>query len=207
MSYLSILMSDEDEFINLEDIIPTVTFKDENFDKDAELDDTGESCYQIQSNDNTNTSIILEVGKFTEIPSILINKFDMSPKIRCIISSCFYDTNSLVSVESLCKFSMLKLLVNYNNGQTLNPLGCLLLNFNTFDHKVKKKSIVHYLSNKSSKIDLEGFWTVSFHFEEKMIMFEKYKEYLGNNMMIEQLMKYLFDDRVQSIIDRLVNLC
>lgn len=201
-------MSDSEEFVNLEDILEAhkqdVDFKDDNFDKDQELEDTGSLVYQIQGEDNLDIGFIQEVGIFTKTPGVLINQFDMSTTVRCILSSCFYNKYELKNIADNCQFAMLKMLVNYNNGKTLNPIGCLLVNFNSFEHKSKKKSITEYTSNRSNKKQLKGFWTISFHYKEKKILLQKYKNYLGNKKMIDQLMKYLLDSHVQSIIEELI---
>lgn len=203
-------MSDS-EYISLKDI--SIRSVDEYFDKDLELDESGEPVYQIQSEllDNSISSsrtCIMKVGLFLKTPTVLIHKFDLTPKVRCLVVSELYSESDIITAAAVCRFNMIKLVVNFiksKNDDTLVPIGCILLSFNTFDHKVKKKSIMEYVSsNKDSIQELNGFWTVSFHFKNKMIVLEKYKSYQGTQQMIDNMIKHIADKDVRDIIDQLV---
>ena len=184
-------MTDSEEYVDLKKAT-NLTYKDEYLDEDLYLDDKCVSGYQVQSMDNTNWSYIIEVGKFTKIPSVIINKFDLSPKVKCIITSCFYDKKTLI--ESNGTLSMIKLLINSNTDQ-LRPVGCLLLNFNTTGNLLD-------CLYKGAKLD--GYWTITFHIKDRLIILEEYRKYLGNSKMIEELITHVLDDRIQHIINKLI---
>jgi len=112
----------------------------------------------------------------------------------------FFSANELKELENNCRFNMQRIIVNYNNGQTLIPIGCLSLNFHTFDHKQNDKSILDYVST-----NLKGFFSIMFHYENKVMRLENIREYLGNARMVELMIYYLISDEVQSKIRTLIN--
>ena len=95
-------------------------------------------------------------------------------------------------------FPMIKILINHNNDDKLNPIACLLLNFNS------NKSVLNNISTIDNKINLEGFFTISFHFAEKYTNLEKFNQYTGEKKMIEKMIYYLLTNEIQDLINELL---
>lgn len=196
-------MSDsDDEYMDISDI--NFNKKDENFDKAEDLKKEGFPVYQIQSKSNNSIGYIMNVGLFTKVSDVIINKFNISTQIACIMMSCIHDKNNLKSRSNFCEFEMIKILINHNNGIKISPIASMFLNFNTFDHKVKKKSIMEYVSTKDNKKKLEGFFTITLHFKDKKVILEKYKTYLGIKKLIDEMIRNLADNKVKNIINELI---
>src|SRR5690606_14697995 len=106
---------DENNYISLKDIQVTPTYTDDNYDNNKYI-------YQIQrSSDNECGGYIMEVGISNSIVDVIINKFDINTKIKCIIVSTIFNKDTLTTVSESCVFNMIKIIINYNDGQKLTP--------------------------------------------------------------------------------------
>ena len=151
-----------DKYINLSDL------------KANKIDDhyDGYPVYQIQPDVHNSRAVIIEVGRFKkgDVPDIIINKFDVSTKQRCIMASSIYSLDELKNIETTCSFPLIKIVVSHNNESKLNPVGCMILFFHTFNHSKDKRSIESYISTNNDKIWLDGFFSISFHFNDKKVI-------------------------------------
>ncbi|AYV82305.1 MAG: hypothetical protein Homavirus28_1, partial [Homavirus sp.] len=134
--------------------------------------------------DSKNYACIMEVGKITNTGDIMINKFDLNKKIRCIMVSTIYNKEQLIEASNTCRFNMIKIIINYNDGQKLIPICYMTLNFNFFDHIKEKKSIINYISTKNSIIKLNGIYYISLHYTDnisrKYVRLKNFETYLGH---------------------------
>lgn len=190
-------MSDQ-EYINLSDL--KVNYIDDHHDEE----NLGQPAYQIQPQPNTDKAIIIEVGKLAEQTDILINQFNISSNEKCIITSSIYHLNDLKELESDCKFPLIKIYVNYNNQKKLIPIGCMILFFHTYVHIKEKKGIDEYLSTKDNKKLLSGFYSISFHFDNKKIIMENTKEISTIMVMIDKMIEYLASQKIRDVIQDLI---
>ena len=210
----------DDEYISLasiksnwEGVEGVAVDADEYYDKDLELDESGELVYQVQSQLDPTTNdcltCIMAVGRFMQVPNILIHRFDLNHNVRCLIVSELYNQKDLIEAAKVCRLNIIKIAINkvqtHRKEETLTPVGCILLSFNTFDHKVKNRDIIEYVSkSKESTQALQGFWAVSFHFKDKMTVLEKCKSYTGTKSMIDNMIRHLNNSTVRDIVDSLV---
>lgn len=190
-------------YLNLDEICEEIeqNYVTEN-DYFKSLDKNSQFIYQIQ---NKNNSIYLvEVGKFIKSSNVLINKFDYTPKYKCILVSKLYSHKELDIDLTLCTFDMIKLIINYNNGINLKPIACIKLSFNTFKHVQNKMSILEYRDN-NTKLGkkLKGFYTIKFNFKNKYINLGVYKEFLGVDKFIEIMIEHFKSENIMNIINAL----
>jgi hypothetical protein len=170
--------------------------------------DTEVSVYQIQPLKNTSYAIIKEVGKFEESLDILINTFEISTREKNIIVSIAMSKKDLVYIENKFRFPIFKLTTNYNNGQRLKPVSAMFFNFHTFEHhqsNIDGDSICNYLTNKDA-VDkkLNGYYSISFHFNENKIILEKFKTCDNTILMIDKMIEYLASDKIREIVNKLL---
>src|SRR5579885_2387926 len=110
-----------------------------------------ENIYQIQSLKNKKKSCIMFVGFMKKTNDILIKEFDLQTKFKCYMISKIYSKDTLKEIEKNCKFPMIKIIISSNNQTNLIPISFLSFNFHTYDHFIKKLSIIEFLSNKELK--------------------------------------------------------
>ncbi len=191
--------SNDEEFVSLENLGKKINFVDK--DHDIIINDP---VYQVQGIHKTRKAYIMEVGKFNNPPEILINKFDISLKERCIITSSIFSLDDLKSLETKCSFPMIKIIVNYNNGRVLNPVGSIMLFFHTYEHIRNSVSIIDHLSTSDTKKELDGYFSISFHFKEKKIALENLKEFIGISKLIDKMIGHLASPKIRNIVDNLL---
>ena len=209
-------MDDNDKYINLNNI--SVDFVNDNFgdeldddfecnneESNEESNENRDFIYQVQGFNGDKFAKIMKVGYIeNEIPSILINKFDFKKNYECMILSTLFSKQDLEIYADSCRFNMIKILINYNKKKNLVPLGSLEYNFNFFDHKKNGNKIDEYISdNTGNFIKLRGFYSITFHYENKFINLETFKEYLGEIKVLDKLIYHLSSDH---IISKLVEL-
>jgi hypothetical protein len=171
-----------EDYINLKDI-PINTTNTTNTDETF-------SVYQIQSiNDN---NYIMEVGKCNNMVDIIINEFNINSKIKCIIVSTIIDKEGLINSSTTCKFNMIKIIINNKSY--------MILNFNFSDHIKNNKTIIDYISNKTNSIKLKGFFSISFHYNNKYINLENFETFNNINDVITKMINYLFEKQIYDII-------
>ncbi len=185
----------DNEYIDISKL--KVNYLDENY------EEKNDPVYQVQPIINTNKATIMEVGKFKKVPEVLINQFDLSPKERCLILSSIFNKNDLQKISKKCSFSIIRILVNYNSGKKLKPIGCLMLFFHTFAHYKKSICITEYLSSEDNIVKLDGYFSISFHYDEKKIILENSREYCGTPKMIDKMIAYLCYPKIKNIIQNL----
>lgn len=187
---------DTDEYVNLSDL-------NANYVNDHHEDPTkggGELAYQIQPEPNTNRANIMAVGRLSERTDILINQFNIDTKTNCVITSSIYYLTDLKELEADCRFPLIKIYVNYKDGEQLKLIGCMILFFHTFVHLKEKRGIDEYISEKDNRVSLNGFFSISFHFGNQKIMMENMRESLGMNVMIDKMITYLTSDKMRGVI-------
>ena len=199
---------DSEEYIKIKDLdVEYKSDKEFGLDYDELLEKEGDSVYQFQPIKDSNRCTIMKVGKFVKIPSILCNEFDLNKKIRCLITSSLYSIIKLEENEKQCRFNMKRIIINDKsmNGK-LSQIGCIMLNFNTFVHIQNKNNgtVLYYLSTKYHLNELDGFFSISFHYEDKVINLEIIKKYLGDIEMLEKMIYYLSSPNVYKIINDFV---
>jgi len=203
--------SDQD-YINIKDVIQKEDLDDNKKQElEQEINKADLDVYQIQPKDNNNIAKILKVGKFTKKPSVLIAKHELENNIKILLISCLYTNQELLDENS--SFNIIKLLVckikenqeedlaeNQEEDLTenLNPICCLILSFNFFDHITKKQHITNFLDQ-----DLQGFFSITFFYDDKKIILKRYKTYTSYNNMIEELLTFYSSEYIQIIINSL----
>lgn len=195
-------MSDKEEYINVSNL------KKNFVNDDYDPENNTEWVYQFQPKDKTNKSLIMGVGQFTNVeyvPDIMINQFNISDKQSCIITSFVYNKKELIDMEKECNFPLIKIVINHNHDNELLPIGCLMLVYHTFNHIQAKKSIINYLSDSKNKIYMEGFFSFSFHFKDKKMVLEKFKEINNISKSINKMIEYLVSTEIRETIDQLVS--
>lgn len=163
------------------------------------------SVYQVQDS-GSNTTYIMHVGSVGNPGDIIINKFDLDKKTRCVIAFTVYTEQQLKQVASTCVFNMIKIIVYHNNGQKLVPLCHIMLNLNFFDHVRGNSDITDFVSTKESKKQLIGLYFISLHYVQqgvnKCVRLENLKFYPGHKKVISKMMKHLFNQTVTQLIEK-----
>jgi hypothetical protein len=165
-------------------------------DKINELDDV----YQLQPILGERNIKILHVGILNKVHDVIINRFDLSMRVNCILISCIYTINSLQEIESGCRFPICKIIINHNDGVKLSPICTICLNYHTFEHKQNNKSISEYVSNKDDIIKLYGYYSISLNYDKKITILETIKEISDMNSIFSKMIKYIKSDVVQNIL-------
>jgi hypothetical protein len=193
-----------DEYINISEL--NINKNDQNDDSlredyyESELEKHGKPIYQIQAYDNKNHVIIRQVGLFTKTPSILINKFDISDKIHCVLTSNFHDNKSIEDSVSESRFIMMKMLINHNVLDNLRPIGCINICFNSSE---QLNDYNNHLSSKDNLKKINGSFLITFNYENKHILLEQIPKYLGNYGMLEKMLYYISTYEIKEILDNL----
>ena len=108
-------------------------------------------------------------------------------------------------IETNCSFPLIKIIVNKNNNNSvLNPIGCMILFFHTFVHVKNKQSIENYISTTQNKVWLDGFFSISFHFNDKKILLENIKENPGMINLIDKMIEHLTSYNIQQVLNDLI---
>lgn len=182
----------DEEFINVDEL--NITYEEKNND-----DDNGKAndvnIYQIQPILNERYSKFCHVGILNKLHDVIINKFDLSLRINCILLSCMYDTKLLNLIESHCRFPICKILINYNDGKKLEPICTINFNFHTFTHAQHNKSILEYVSEK-----LYGYYSITLNHNKKITILEVIKEVDNINFIFNKMIEYLRTPVVENII-------
>jgi hypothetical protein len=204
---MEIKESKNEEFISITNIAKT--YIDEpllNEDEcHNELLGKGEFVYQIQGQTDNSSAQIMNVGILLQLHDVLINEFDLSPKIRCVIVNCIYNQTLLKQLENNCRFPIIKTLISYNNGVTSIPLANMSYHFNTFVHQQNNQSIVNYLSSQDHKINLYGFFSINFQLENKIMNLEIYKNHLSHSQIFENLIYWVKDEQILKLLNQRID--
>ena len=190
-------MGDTDTYQDLKDT------KSEYIDKEyGEVKDKLEiDIYQVQA--SSKTACFQLVGSFSNTPAILINQFNLQSNIACVLSSCFYSINELRDTIESNRYAMIKLLLNKKEGRILKPFSCLMLNFTSYD-TIDQSNLSDKLTNNKESIAIKGYWTVTFHFQDKIAILSKLPIFTDVSLIIEVMIDLLRDPLVQEEIARIV---
>jgi hypothetical protein len=181
--------------MNLKDIPVTNNI---NYDDEFDELEEGEYIYQFQPLEDKNLGALVIVGKTLNHSDIMINKFDYKKKTKCHLVSCLYNEAELEKIQSTCIFPIIKLTAfdekttfNKNKCKTkLQLYGILQYNFHTFHHTQDKNHIINFASDDKEDLnELKGFYSITFHKNEKMVYMAKYKEALTRTNMIKTLIE------------------
>ena len=101
-------MEHNDEFVN----IPTSNIEnmkecEEDMllnDKNDKIEEKLQKIYQIVTHKNNKTVQILHVGDFTDVPSVLIQEFELISNVKCQILSKFYTIDDIKKNNDICNF-------------------------------------------------------------------------------------------------------
>jgi hypothetical protein len=171
--------NDSDEYIDLSKL--DSQYVDSKYDMTEDdyneiLNTNGKTVYQLQPIENENYCYIYQVGKMIKLTDIIINEFQLDKILECFIISKLYTLEQLNSISNQCQFCILQITVNRKD----RPICHIRFNFHTFDHKQSCKPISKYLSTNTNKIKCKGFYSITFHYNNKRINLESMKNYIGN---------------------------
>ncbi len=167
---------------------------------ESNLNKMGKPIYQIQPCDNKSHIFIRQVGLFTKVPSILINKFNISDKIHCVLTSNFHDIDSMETSLSESRFIMMRMLINHDASNSLKPIGCMNIYFNM------KKALDNYndhISDKDNLKKINGYFSITFNYNDKYVLLEEISKYLGNYEMLERMIYHISTDEIKEILNNL----
>lgn len=184
------------------------SFSDSDTELNELLKEKGQPVFQVQckkKKDGTFCTFLMEVGRFIDVSDVVINEFDINTRIKCIIVSSIFIREHLVQISKDCRFNMIKIIVNYRNKKKFHPICCMMLNFNFFDHVKTDKCITEYISSKTNRINLHGYFSITFHYtdrndKDKCMILKTYKKYIGNIPMLDTMIHCMATDTVQHII-------
>ena len=183
----------ENEFINVTEFRTNINYIN---DTDHGMEN---SIYQVQPEDYSNNAVIMKVGNFKKTSDVLINKFNISPSVHCIIVSSIHDNNDLIKMSNHSNFEMIKIIINYSNTNKLYPICYIKLLFHTTEN-INNNTISKYLSTNDKKIKLNGYFSISFHSNEGVTILENFKEYKKTSDMISKMIYYLTTNKIRNII-------
>ena len=181
--------------MNLKDIPITNNVNyDDAFD---ELEDA-EYVYQFQPNENEASGALVTVGKTLNHSDIMINKFDYKKNTKCHLVSCLYNETELRKIQTVCIFPIIKLNI-FEEKTTFNKNKCktklqlcetVQYNFHTFQHTQEQMDIINFASDDKEQLnELRGFYSITFHKNDKIVYMAKYKEALARQDMIKTIIE------------------
>lgn len=194
----------DDEYISISELNINKNKENETLGEDyyeSELNKTGKPVYQIQPCDNKNHIFIRQVGLFTKIPSILINKFNISDKIHCVLTSNFHDANSMETGISESRFIMMRMIINHDVSSNLKPIGCMNIYFNLTKNLDNYND---YISDKNNLKKINGDFSITFNYNDKYVLLEEMPKYLGNYEMLERMIYHISTDEIKEILNKLI---
>ena len=193
-----------EEFITLSEINNSNKLNEHYMDEIDQLNklDDGIAVYQVQGILNTSTALVMKVGIIEELNDVLIKDFEIVSRFKCFMVSRIYDQQLLKKTNEHHKLNMIKVTICQNSNPPV-PIAALCYNFN----HIQKNSIINYLSNKTHKIELNGFYNITLHYKEnnkhKYIELNKLETYQGEQQMMILLTKSLLDPKVLDILNNI----
>ena len=173
------------------------------------LEKKGIVGHQFQAEKMKSYGRLVPVAKFLDnIPSIMINQFELKEKITCMIVSCLHDFKDLIDEKNKNngKITMTKIIINYSYNDKINPLCYLSYSFVAHDVSDYLNHLHHINSNNNEDYNnLNGYFLLEICYENKIRKLKKYNDHIGNEDMIEELIKHLSHINVKSVIDKLVD--
>lgn len=178
---------DNNQYINIDSVKNEEEFVEEN------IDQSGVGVYQPQQyTDLLNNKMILKhVGTFVKICDVLINKFNLTDNIECVITNSIYTENELDNILTKKVFNIFKIFVNYLNGNSKSEIGIMMTNFNI--EKILDGNI------------FEGKYVVVFACDNKHVVLDETNHYVSNNYYIECMITSLVDEHINNIIMEKIN--
>ena len=163
--------------------------------------------YQLQPHSLDSTATIMKVGIMKNISDILIKNFNILNKYKCYMISKIYSQEQLEIIRYDGKFQLIKIIICFNQNDFV-PIAHLCFNFDTNQLQNDNK-LADYLSDENKKININGTYSITLHFQEngnnKFIMLEQDTHFCGQTEMMVKLTEWLFDDKIQNIINNLNN--
>lgn len=152
--------------------------------------------YQIQGLDGQGKGLIMSAGLLEKPHDVLIRDFEVLKQFKCYMVSRLYRKEELE--EDTGRYQMIKIII-CKHDNTNKPLAYLCFNFNSNDDKI---------STIDNKIELEGSYSITFHFMEdglpKYSQLYESEKYIGAAKLLPLLIKYLYDENVLKVINKLV---
>lgn len=139
--------------------------------------------YQIQAINNQPFASIIKVGNMVEPNDILIKKFTIYDNYTCFIISKLYSIEHIKELHNHKLFQMVKINICNDAGVICH----LAFNF-------CPTGATSLLNN------LEGYFSVTLHYDNKYTVLEELKTYCGNESMMIKLTEYLLSDKVQDVL-------
>ncbi len=169
-----------------------------NFVKESYVDHL--KAFQIQPQDYTATAIIMEIGRLAnDNVNTLICEFN-TPDYHLAIVNCIHTLNSLQETASTYRFPIIRLIVSKQILDKYMPVGELHLNFHTFVHR--NSAIDEHLSTISEPESLSGYFSLTLHYDDKLMILETYKKWVTTKKMIDIMVGYVLDTEVKQILNR-----
>lgn len=179
-------LSNQDEYIRLTDL---------NISRDTDKNEDKheyKAIYQLQSTCDENK--LIEVGIFNSTPSVLLQDFDISENLKCLLLSCFHDQETIKNSK---EFTIMKILINRKSDR-LHPIASLSYNFN-LSEELENAALLDLLGK-----NIKGYFTINFHYKEKYMNILRLEKFVSRDYVMEEMISKLLDEPIQSILNELL---
>ncbi|ARF09711.1 hypothetical protein Indivirus_2_90 [Indivirus ILV1] len=185
------MLNNNDEFISVHDIGSI---------KQLIKNENSIPVFQVQGKNDTSFAIIMKVGYLENPHDVLINEFKLLDKYKCYIVSRLFCQSELDMLKENKIHQMIKIII-CRLGDDMNiPLSYLCFNFNAYEIPE------NYISTQENKIELNGQYTITFHFQKdsqnKYKILRSYEKFMGKDAMLNKLVKCLFDENVLNELEK-----
>ena len=178
------------------------------YDKQLDLgdsDDEGEGSeekkpvYQIQGVTGESNGYLMEIGKATNVSTIMINEFELSPLFTGRLLSFVFQEERLKDPKENTWVPMIRLQIlktpkkRRDVNQPIPPtedLGSFIFSFHTFDHLKQNKQLFDLRSTHTNRTKLSGFFSIKFHCQKGVQNIETVEKFPGNRFICHKLVEY-----------------
>ena len=166
--------------------------------------------YQIQGIQDSACGLIMNVGIMEELHDVLIKEFDIHPMFKCYMISKIYNDIILKQLYDIGRIPMIKINICSNDKLKTAPIASLCYNFNPIlpSQTEDKNELFANISNSIIKKELNGFYSITLHFDEKgsnkYVEIQNQKTFSGKNQMMIDLTKWLLDEKITNILKKLI---
>jgi hypothetical protein len=158
--------------------------------------------YQIQPSQKS--AKIMHVGDLPKMYDVNIHTFEIE-NFKCTMVNKIYNMDNLCGnlLNDTFKISLISVLYCVNDNC---PVAFVSLNFHPSFGKIDKNELESkYLSSENMIINIDGFFTLSLHLNnKKMIILDDDYEYQNNDDMMADLFGYANDNDVVEIIKKYI---
>ena len=155
--------------------------------KNIKVTNLDKPFYQVQGIQNSNTVLIMEVGKggYQNTPKVLINSFDFE-NYKCQLISCLYREDQ-INIED--KINMVQLKIYKLIEKEKNKIK--ILGVINYSFKINDNNNDNYLSSRNKKKLLSGEFIVTFINNKYNKILNKYDKFYNNEKIMEFLISNL----------------